>query len=549
MLQPVHNLAAPPPYEESLRQSEERFRLLVEAVLDYAIFLLDSNGYVMTWNTGAQRIKGYREEEIVGRHFSRFYPPDAIRSGWPDYELQVAGERGRFEDEGWRIRKDGSRFWANVIITALRGADGQLRGFAKVTRDLTERKRAEELLADGEHRDQLLEAERNARMEAQRAVRMKDEFLATLSHELRTPLNAILGWTQILRRQSAKTVDVDRGMEAIERNARAQVMLIDELLDLSRIISGRIRLDMQRVRMSEIVRGAIESIEPTAHTKGIRLESALDPGAAPVSGDPTRLQQVAWNLVSNAIKFTPSGGTVQVQLKQINAQIELTVRDTGIGIPADFLPHVFDRFSQKDSSSTRTHGGLGLGLAISKQLVELHGGTLTAESEGEGHGATFTVALPGTTLSDYVEPAWLQPSHPSLSDPQTALPSIAGARALVIDDEDDARDLVQRVLEERGATVTTASSGEEAAALLAAIDTDIILCDIGMPGMDGYQLMRALRSSASNSRRIPAIALTAFARPEDRKKAILAGYQSHLSKPFDIAELVIVVAGLLGRTG
>jgi CheY-like chemotaxis protein/two-component sensor histidine kinase len=378
---------------------------------------------------------------------------------------------------------------------------------------------------------------------------MKDEFLATLSHELRTPLNAILGWTQILRRQSIKTADVERGMEAIDRNARAQVMLIDELLDLSRIISGRIRLDMQRIRMSEVVHGAIESIEPTAHTKGIRLERGVDPVAAPVSGDPTRLQQVAWNLISNAIKFTPAGGTVRIELKQVGSEVRLTVSDTGIGISADFLPHVFDRFSQKDSSSTRTHGGLGLGLAISKQLVELHGGTLTAHSEGEGHGATFTVTLPRAALSEYNEPPWLQPSHAAIADPQGALPSIEGARALVIDDEDDARDLVQRVLEERGAIVTTTSSAEEAWALLAAIDIDIILCDIGMPGMDGYQLMRRIRSGAGKSRRIPALALTAFARPEDRKKAILAGYQSHLSKPFDIAELVIVVAGLLGRTG
>jgi CheY-like chemotaxis protein/anti-sigma regulatory factor (Ser/Thr protein kinase) len=261
------------------------------------------------------------------------------------------------------------------------------------------------------------------------------------------------------------------------------------------------------------------------------------------------LQQVAWNLISNAIKFTPSGGTVRIELKQIGSEVRFSVSDTGIGISADFLPHVFDRFTQKDSSSTRTHGGLGLGLAISKQLVELHGGTLTAHSEGEGHGATFTVTLPRAALSEYNEPPWLQPSHAAIVDPQGALPNIEGARALVIDDEDDARDLVQRVLEERGAIVTTTSSAEEAWALLAAIDTDIILCDIGMPGMDGYQLMRRIRSGAGKSRRIPAIALTAFARPEDRKKAILAGYQSHLSKPFDIAELVIVVAGLLGRTG
>jgi PAS domain S-box-containing protein len=436
--------------EEALRKSEERFRLLVEAVSEYAIFMLDPNGYVLTWNAGAQRIKGYTADDIIGQHFSRFYPADAIESGWPEYELQEAVEHGSFEDEGWRIRKDGSRFWASVIITALRDDSGQLRGFSKVTRDLTDRKRTEALEQHGAVRDDLLEAERNARMEAQRAVRIKDEFLATLSHELRTPLNAILGWAQILRRpQGLQPEDVQRGTDAIERNARAQVQLIDELLDLSRIISGRMRLDVQSLMLSDVVGHALEAIEPMVQAKNIKLEKIIDSTAGPIRGDPARLQQVIWNLLSNAIKFTPKGGRVQVLLRRVDSQIELAVSDNGIGIPRSFLPSVFDRFTQRESSTTRSYGGLGLGLAIAKQLVELHGGTVRAESAGEGLGATFTLALPLALLKPAEEPALSSESLSVQDDadaPAVNLPSLNGVRALVVDDEPDARELVKHIL-------------------------------------------------------------------------------------------------------
>ena len=535
-------------HEESLRQSEERFRLLVEGVSDYAIFMLDANGYVMTWNNGAERIKGYQADEIIGQHFSKFYPSDVVETGWPEHELEVAAAKGRFEDEGWRIRKDGSKFWANIIITALRDESGRLRGFAKLTRDLSERKRVEALEADGAQRDEMLEAERSARMAAQRAARMKDEFLATLSHELRTPLNSILGWTHVLRIQGTpKPEDFQRGMEVIERNTRAQAQLIEDLLDLSRIMSGRIRLDVQQLAIAEVVQGAIESVEPTAQTKGVRLESILDPRGGTVSGDPGRLQQIFWNLLSNAIKFTPKGGKVQVLLQRIDSHIEFSVSDTGIGIPASFLPYVFDRFSQKDTSTTRSHGGLGLGLAISKQLVELHGGSLHAKSPGEGQGATFIVHLPLTILEAKAESAnRVHPTHAAAEEP-SLLPSLAGVHALVVDDEADARDLIQRVLKEQGATVSVAASGAEAMRIMETSELDILISDVGMPDMDGYQLMRRVRASEPKGRRIPALALTAFARAEDRKRALLAGYQSHVAKPVDMAELVIVIAGLVSR--
>lgn len=534
-------------HEESLRQSEERFRLLVEGVSDYAIFMLDPNGYVVTWNSGAERIKGYKAEEIVGQHFSKFYPPDVVEAGWPEHELQVATETGRFVEDGWRIRKDGSRFWANIKITTLRDDSGRLRGFAKLTRDLSERKRAEALEADGAQWEEMLEAERSARMTAQRAARIKDEFLATLSHELRTPLNSILGWTQILRMQGTpKPEDFHRAIEVIERNTRAQTHLIDDLLDLSRIMAGRIRLDVQQIAIVDIARGAIESVEPTAQTKGVRLENIFDPRGGNVSGDPGRLQQIFWNLLSNAIKFTPEGGRVQVLLQRINSHIEFSVSDTGIGIPASFLPHVFDRFTQKDGSTTRSHGGLGLGLAISKQLVELHGGTLRAQSPGEGQGATFIVNLPLNILETDAEPA--KRAHPPAPEERALLPNLAGVHALVVDDEADARDLIQRVLQEQGTMVSVAASGAEALRILETSEPDILISDIGMPDMDGYQLMRRIRAAEPKGRRIPALALTAFARAEDRKKALLAGYQAHVAKPVDVAELVIVIAGLVERT-
>jgi PAS domain S-box-containing protein len=536
-------------HEEDLRQSEERFRLLVEGVAEYAIFMLDVDGTVVTWNAGAARIKGYHGDEIIGQYFGKFYPQDAIESGWPEHELRVAAAEGRFVDEGWRIRKDGSRFWAHVTITALRDDANRLRGYAKLTRDLSERKRTEALEASGAEREAMLETERGARMLAQRSARIKDEFLATLSHELRTPLNAILGWSQLLRaRSTPEPTEFQRGLEVIERNARAQVRLIDDLLDLSRIMSGRFRLDVQQISLVEIVKGALDSIEPAAQTKGVRLESILDPKSVIVSGDPGRLQQVFWNLLNNAIKFTPKGGKVQVILQRVNSHIEFSVSDTGIGIPPNFLPHVFERFSQKDSSTHREYGGLGLGLAISKQLVDLHGGSIQAKSLGEGQGATFVVTLPLILLgTDRQPPHRIHPTAADLGE-SLPVPKLDGVRALIVDDEADALELIRRVLETQGALVTTVGSGEEALRLLEKSEPDVLISDIGMPGMDGYQFMRLMRAAEPKNRRTPALAFTAFARPDDRKHAILAGYQAHLAKPFDMAELAIVVAGLVGRT-
>jgi PAS domain S-box-containing protein len=534
-------------HDEALRQSEERFRLLVEGVSDYAIFMLDPNGHIVTWNAGAQRINGYAPEEIIGKHFSIFYPPDATESGWPEHELHLATAQGKYQEESWRVRKDGSRFWAHVTITPVRDADGRLRGFAKLTRDLSHQKEVEALAAHGAEREHLLDAERAARIEAQRAARMKDEFLATLSHELRTPLNAILGWTQLLRMpQTRGQQDLDQALAIIERNARAQVQLIDDLLDLSRILSGQLRLDVQRIALTDVIRAALESAQPGADAKGVRIESILDTRRGVVSGDPARLQQVVWNLLSNAVKFTPKGGKIQVLLERVNSHVELTVSDTGIGIPLPFLPHVFDRFSQQDSTASRRHGGLGLGLAICKQLVELHGGTIHAKSAGEGRGATFIVRLPVVLVAE--DDSGDRDALPEHGRGEAhALPDLHGAQVLVVDDEADARELVRRVLRNQGARVTTASSAEEALAMLRVARPDLVISDIGLPKTDGYQFMRTLRAEEESAQRLPALALTAFARADDRKRAMLAGYQAHLAKPFDTAELVLVAASLLQR--
>jgi CheY-like chemotaxis protein/two-component sensor histidine kinase len=353
----------------------------------------------------------------------------------------------------------------------------------------------------------------------------------------------------LLRAGSGKGPDAQkRAIEVIDRSARAQVQLIDDLLDLSRIMTGKIPLEFHQISFVSVVEAAVESARPSADAKGIRLKAILSSCQDIVTADSTRLQQVVWNLLTNAIKFTPKGGQVQVLLQRVDSQLELSVSDTGIGIPASYLPHVFDRFSQRDSSTTRSFGGLGLGLAICKQLVELHGGSIRAASQGEGKGATFFVELPVSII---------QPQNQSLprTDPTAdadpgeilSLPTLEGVHIFIVDDETDARDLLRVVLEDHGAKVTSFGSAEDALATLKMTKPTILVCDVGMPKMDGYQLIRTLRATESRDARVPALALTAFARAEDRKRSLVAGYQAHLAKPFDVGELILVIADLVGR--
>jgi PAS domain S-box-containing protein len=400
---------------------------------------------------------------------------------------------------------------------------------------------------DAEERKHLLESERSARAHAERMSAIKDEFLAVLSHELRTPLSAILGWAQIMRHRIAHNDDMAKGLEIIERNARVQTQLIEDLLDMSRISSGKMRLDLQTLAPQLVIEAAAEMLRPAAAAKGIQLELKLDHGVGYVSADPSRLQQVVSNILSNAIKFTPKSGRVEVYLRRVGTQLEISVKDTGIGIRADFLEQVFERFQQADASSTRKHGGLGLGLAIVRHLVELHGGSVRAASPGEGLGTTFTVELPARAKSGSDEPGRPHPSTPP--PPQTfKTKDLTGVRVLVVDDEPDARSLVARILAECGADVASAGSALEALSVLDEREVDVLVSDIGMPSIDGYELLRRMRALPSGrGAKLPAIALTAFARSEDRAQALAAGFLVHLSKPVEAGELVATVAGALNR--
>jgi PAS domain S-box-containing protein len=393
-------------------------------------------------------------------------------------------------------------------------------------------RQASDLLERKSSREQALERERAARVEAERAVRMKDDFLATVSHELRTPLNAILGWSHVLKRDIRNPENVATAAEVIERNGRLQAQLIEDLLDMSRVLSGKMRLDIQRIKLQQVIDSAVESISPTADVKGIRITRSLDPSIATTVGDPARLQQVVWNVLSNAVKFTPPAGSIDISLVRTTVGVEIRISDTGEGISPEFLPHLFDRFRQADSSASRTHGGLGIGLALVRQLVELHGGSVRASSEGEGRGATFVIALPVVASHGDEKPSRVPCDLPT---------RLRGIRVLVVDDEADAAAMVRRILHENEALVTTAGSALEALKTLSTLSFDVIVSDIGMPGRDGYGFMGDVRRLGIET---PAIALTAYARPEDREKSFSSGYQAHVSKPADIGELLDSVASL-----
>lgn len=410
---------------------------------------------------------------------------------------------------------------------------------AKLEEEARERRQVEA------ERARLLESERQARTEAERAGRIKDEFLATLSHELRTPLNSILGWTQLLRRKEQSFGELVQGLEAIERSGRMQAQLIEDLLDMSRIVSGKLRLELRPVEPVGVVAEAVETARPAAQAKGIALETAFDPREKNIHADSQRLQQVLGNLLTNAIKFTPRGGRIEVRVAHVGPAVEISVCDTGQGIAPEFLPHVFDRFRQADSSTTRTHGGLGLGLAIAKHLVVLQGGAIYASSAGSGQGATFTIALPATPIRTESAPHLpVLLSAPVGREP----PLLTDVRILVVDDDSDACTIVRRLFEEREATVLTASSVLEAFELFQRERPDVLVSDIGMPGQDGYELIRLVRGlGARRGGATPAVALTAFARAEDRVRTLRAGYQMHVAKPVEPLELIMVVANLIAR--
>jgi PAS domain S-box-containing protein len=808
--------------EATVRERDELFRRLIEDIREYAIYTLDPEGHVTSWNLGAERIKGWSAEQVIGQHCRMFFSEEDRRSGKVEQELAVAAQQGRSEDEYWSIRKNGVRFYAHVFITALHDENGNLRGFTKVVRDVTERRESEEryrnlfeyandivytqdlegnftslnragelitgytreevmgmnmavllspedlelarqriarklqdgiptryeltilskpghrvmlevntrliyregkpvgvmgiarditerkraedaqrFLADassvmassldyettlasvarmavpniadwcaidvleedgtvkrlavahvdpskvewahdlqsryppdmnaevgvpnvlrtgkseiypditdamlvagavddehlrimreigftsamivplvahgrtvgvmtfitaesGRHygSDDLAFAENlagraalaidNARLyrAARQANSLKDEFLATLSHELRTPLTSILGWAHMLRAGQLDQGNIATAIDTIGRNARAQAQLIDDLLDVSRIITGKLRLDMRQVDPGALIEAAIEAVRPAADAKRVGIQKVMDARRVAVAGDAARLQQVIWNLLSNAIKFTPEGGRAQVRLSHRGSNIEIVVSDTGVGISPEFLPHVFDRFRQADQTTTRHYGGLGLGLAIVRHIVELHGGTVEAESRGPGQGSTFTVRLP--VVAAYRKESGAEvPVAPVASDAILSLEcpeNLEGFCVLVVDDEADTRELLKVALSQCGAQVIAVGSAQEALDALKAMKPQLLVSDIGMPDEDGYELIRKVRAlPAEQGGRVPAVALTAYARAEDRLRALRSGYQMHVAKPVELTELIAVVGSLIHR--
>jgi signal transduction histidine kinase/ActR/RegA family two-component response regulator len=416
-----------------------------------------------------------------------------------------------------------------------------------VRSNLRARERQYQLRDFLKEREQLLESERSARSDAERAGRIKDEFLATLSHELRTPLNAVLGWTRVLRKGRGLSDELLNGLTVIERNARSQAQIIGDLLDMSSIISGKVRLEVRQLDLAALIEATIDTVKPAADAKGIHLVVNLEPDARAVHGDASRLQQVLWNLLANAVKFTPKGGQVAITLAQTGSQVEVAVVDNGEGIDPVFLPHIFERFRQADATSTRRHGGLGLGLSIVRQLVELHGGTVSAHSAGTGSGSTFLIRFPVQGLQlDSGEPTGLQPALDLSATPveERRHVDLAGVKVLVVDDEPDSRALVERLLQDCQASVVTAASADEAMLALASEAPHLMVSDIGMPGTDGYALVRKVRALGDARAGIPAIAVTAYVRNEDKDLCARAGFQAHLCKPVDPMELQCTVERL-----
>jgi PAS domain S-box-containing protein len=516
--------------ESALRESEALSSSILNSTAD-CINVLDAEGALLRMNSPGQTLFGINDfEQIRGKPWQKLWSADMEPVVAHALATARAGHTARFQ--GPRRTARGEEKWWDVIVSPLLSSGPEAIRLTATSRDITMLRRAEE-------------STHAAKLEAERQSRIKDEFLATLSHELRTPLQAVLGWTQILVADDRTDEDLTEGLESIRRNAAAQTLIIEDLLDLNCILSGKTRLDVQNVNLADVLNEAVESIKPAANAKAIKVQAILDPLARPVAGDPSRLQQVFWNLLSNAIKFTSRGGRVQVRLGRVNSHLEVTVADSGEGIEADFLPFVFERFRQADASSTRRHGGMGLGLAIVKHLVELHGGTVKAKSGGAGKGASFSVELP---LSAVMENDIR--GH-SAADPvrlSSAVPGVEGVCVLIVDDEADARLLISRILKKAGASVLLAGSAPEALAQIRHSLPQVLICDIGMPETDGYGLLKAVRAlPASEGGHIPAIALTAYTRVENRIKALSAGFQMHLAKPANALELLSMVGSLAGK--
>jgi len=516
--------------EATVRESEQRFRLLLESTADYAIFVIDAEGRISTWNSGAERLLGWSESEALGRPAAMLYTPEDRALGVPERQLRMALDNEEASDERAYMRKDASRFWASGTLTAIHDSTGAVPGFACVMRDHTELRQARENLHEA------LRASEELRLSAESANRAKDDFISTVSHELRTPLNTIRLWSGLFLGGKVTAKNIDTGFQAIDRAARAQQGLIDDLLDASRMASGKLRLALRETRLTEVVQGAIDAVLPNAASRSINLQARLSDEVGEVRADPDRIQQVVLNLLSNAVKFTPSGGAIEIELTRDAGAVQILVRDTGVGIRADFLPLVFDRFKQAEAVTSRQHAGLGLGLAIARELVELHGGSISAHSEGEGRGATFTVRLP---LARRQELPVIKADTDAGSDAK-----LAGMQVLIVEDESAAAEAMWQLLETAGARTRIATSAASAREALALRRPNVIVCDIGLPGEDGYQLLASIREreGEGHTPRVAAVAVTAFAGDDDRRRALEAGFDEHVAKPVDAGQLIEVLA-------
>jgi PAS domain S-box-containing protein len=510
---------------------------IIESAED-AIISKTLDGIVTSWNRGAERLFGYTTDEIVGKPVAILIPLDH-RDEEPAILARLRkGERIEHY-ETVRVRKDGSLVEISLTVSPIIGPDGRVIGASKIARDISERKVAEERLKEA------LQEAREARERAEDASRLKDEFLATVSHELRTPLTSMLGWVQMLRGGKLSSTAARKALDTIYRNVKSQAQLVEDLLDVSRIVSGKMLLEVSPLDPTLMVSAAVDTIRPAAEAKDVALQIFIDPGIGPVIGDYERLQQVVWNLLSNAVKFTPRNGQVQVYLEHIDSNVQVKVCDNGMGIRPEFLPRAFDRFTQADSSVTRTFSGLGMGLAIVKSIVELHGGTVQAFSEGKGKGSTFTVSLPIAGGQQNMHDTDLIENQSLIDLAIECSSELADLRILVVDDQLNTCEMVAATLEQAGAIVRIATCGAHALAQLDEWLPDLIVADICMPEMDGYEFIRHVRKRGpQDGGKIPAVALTAMARIEDRVKALASGYQMHVAKPIEPAELCTIITSL-----
>jgi len=523
--------------------AQARLAAIIESSED-AIISKTLDGVITSWNGAAERVFGWTAAEAIGQHITLIIPEEYREEERGVLARLRRGDRiDHFETV--RQRKDGQLLDVSITVSPIRDGRGTIVGASKVARDIS----AQRILEQA--RQALLEREQAARTEAEDLNRSKDQFLATLSHELRTPLNAIYGWARMLEGGGLDPAAMRNATQAILRNSTIQVQLIEDLFDVSRVITGNMRLDVRPMNVFAPLEAALDTVRPAAAAKGIRLDTALDPRATPIMGDPGRIQQVVWNLLVNAVKFTPKGGRVELRLRRVNSHIQIMVSDTGEGIAADQVAHLFERFRQADTGPTRRHTGLGIGLSLVKHLVELHGGTVSGMSAGLGQGSTFTVQLP-VSVVQVQPPSRPRPEPRSAEDPDigSVKPvSLRDVHVLVVDDDEESRELASLVLTNAGAETRTAPSAREAMALLEEWPPDVLVSDLEMPEEDGFSLLRrARRASLLRNRKLPALALTAYGRSEDRVRVLAAGFNLHLAKPADPTELVLAVASLVGRT-